>query len=144
MTDIAPQPAPSPPHPGWVLIEDTGFLGHIGPIWRLDRDSAPALLGFDAADHHRNTNGVVQGGMLMTLADRGMGMAAHGASRTPVATISFTFDFLAAAEIGRFVELHPEVIRMTGGMVFMEGRLFDGDALIGRASGVWKRLKPRR
>lgn len=130
------------PDDSWHPVEDSGFIDHVGPIYCRDNPDGPQWIGFRAAERHRNLNGVVQGGMLMTLADRGLGRIArmtHGGN--PVATVSFAYDFLGAAKLGRFVEVHPRVVRETGSLVFMEGDvLADGD-LIGRAHGVWKKLK---
>ncbi|MGI3169720.1 PaaI family thioesterase [Pseudooceanicola sp. C21-150M6] len=139
--DAHPLPAPDA---SWTPVEDGGFIAHVGPMFTRDMADAPQHLGFRAADQHRNLNGVVQGGMLMTLADRGMGRIArqsHG--NNPVATVSFSYDFLGAARIGDFIELHPEITRETGSLVFMEGRVYAGETLIGRATGVWKKLKKK-
>ena len=132
------------PDDTWIPVDDTGFIAHVGPMFTRTMPQGAPHLGFRAADHHKNLNGVVQGGMMMTLADRGMGRvarAAHGGG--PVATVSFTYDFIGAGRIGDFIELHPRITRETGSLVFMEGQLFTGDTLIGRATGVWKKLKQK-
>ena len=132
------------PSPDWHPVDDEGFIEHVGPIYWRDPGDGPEWIGFRADTHHKNLNGVVQGGMLMTLADRGMGRIArqqHGGN--PVATIHFSYDFLGAAHMGCFIELRPQITRETGGLVFMESQVFaDGD-LIGRGNGVWKKLKKR-
>ena len=131
-----------PPDDSWHPVEDTGFIDHVGPIFLRDNGDDPQWIGFRAGEHHRNLNGVVQGGMLMTLADRGLGRiarACHGGN--PVATVNFSYDFIGAARIGRFVEIHPKVVKETGSMVFMEGDLLADGELIGRAHGLWKKLK---
>ena len=132
-----------PPDDSWIPVEDEGFVHHVGPLWFRDVPDAPQWIGFRAATHHKNLNGVVQGGMLMTLADRGMGRIARKAHGGPVATVSFGYDFLGAARLGRFVELHPRVVKETGGLVFMEGEVIADGELIGRAHGVWKKLKQK-
>lgn len=132
-----------PPDDTWHMVEDDGFIGHVGPIYDRDNADAPRSIGFRAGDHHRNLNGVVQGGMLMTLADRGMGRCARMRHGGPVATINFSYDFLGAARIGRFVELRPRVVKETGALIFMEGELWSEGELIGRAHGLWKKLKQK-
>ena len=130
------------PDDTWQLVEDTGFIDHIGPIFIRENTNGPQWVGIRAQDHHRNIKGVVQGGMLMTLADRGLGRiarAAHGMN--PVATVNFSYDFLGAAKIGLFVECHPKIIKETRSLVFMEGEVLAGGDLIGRAKGLWKKLK---
>ena len=58
-----------------------------------------------------------------------------------MATVNFSYDFIGAARIGRFVEIQPKVVKETGSMVFMEGDLLADGELIGRAHGLWKKLK---
>ncbi|EAQ04014.1 hypothetical protein OB2597_12241 [Pseudooceanicola batsensis HTCC2597] len=134
--------APTPPDDSWHPVEDGGFIHHVGPIWYRETEGHPQRIGFRAADHHRNLNGVVQGGMLMTLADRGLGRIArrcHGGN--PVATVNFSYDFLGAARIGRFVEVRPRIVRETGSLIWMVGEILADGELIGRAHGIWKKLK---
>ncbi|MGR3455440.1 PaaI family thioesterase [Pseudooceanicola sp.] len=136
-------PPITPPGAGWEQIDDIGFLDLVGPIWRR-RVGDVYHYGFTAEPRHTNLNGVVQGGMMMTLADRGMGRTvrmAHGDK--PVATVHFSYDFIAPALIGHFLELHPKITNQTGALVFMESVVMDGDRMIGRANGVWKKLKAK-
>jgi acyl-coenzyme A thioesterase PaaI-like protein len=62
---------------GWIPEPPEGFIGLVGPIWR-----SPDVVGHFrllTAPKHQNRNGVVHGGMLMTLADRAMGYTARAA-----------------------------------------------------------------
>lgn len=133
----------TPPGEGWESIDDIGFLDLVGPIWRRPVGDVHHY-GFFAEERHGNLNGVVQGGMMMTLADRGMGRTVrmtHGDK--PVATVHFSYDFIAPGLIGSFIELHPKITNQTGTLVFMESVIVSSDALIGRANGVWKKLKAK-
>ncbi|WP_136636134.1 PaaI family thioesterase [Pseudooceanicola onchidii] len=130
-----------PPDDSWHPVEDAGFIDHVGPIYYRDNGDAPQWIGFRAGDHHRNLNGVVQGGMLMTLSDRGLGRIARQQHGGPVATINFNYDFIGAGRIGTFIEIHPNVVKETGSLVFMEGEVLSDGDLIGRAHGLWKKLK---
>ncbi len=129
------------PGEGWVPVNDDGFIGHVGPIYAKAVEDGPELIGFLAEDIHRNLNGVVQGGMLMTLADRGMGRIARKANGDgPVATVHFSYDFLGAGKLGTFIALHPVLIKETRSLIFMEGSVISEGDVIGRANGVWKKL----
>ena len=81
-------PAFDPATAGWERYgdNDTGFIGLIGPWWmRKQGDSYE--YAFLAEPKHHNRRGVVQGGMLMTFADRSMGMTCWYANeRQPQAT----------------------------------------------------------
>lgn len=141
MAEDAAQQGMMPPGEGWETVDDSGFIGHVGPLWHRSVDGNPPTLAFVADEHHRNSNGVVQGGMLMTLADRGMGRVARGEAQGPVATVSFSYDFMAAARIGSLIELHPRIAKRTGSLMFMESVLVSDGEVIGRAHGVWKKLR---
>lgn len=139
----AQTPPKTPPGEGWELIDDIGFLDLVGPIWRRPVGKVYHY-GFWAEPRHGNLNGVVQGGMMMTLADRGMGRTVRMAyDDKPVATVHFSYDFIAPGLIGHFLELHPKITNQTGTLVFMESLVMDGDRMIGRANGVWKKLKAK-
>src|SRR4030081_3854744 len=71
---------------GWAVVETTGFLHLIGPLWQrvANGEHEYALV---AQDKHHNRRGLVQGGLLMTFADRTCGMTARYVSgRPPLAT----------------------------------------------------------
>ncbi|OWU86019.1 hypothetical protein ATO6_03890 [Oceanicola sp. 22II-s10i] len=132
----------TPPGEGWEKVEDDGFIGHVGPFWRKDDGKGGEIIGFIADDYHRNINGVVQGGMLMTLADRGMGrQVRHANGGKPVATVNFSYDFIGAGQIGTFVILYPKITKQTGTMTFMESEVHADGELIGRAHGIWRKFK---
>src|SRR3546814_4172544 len=84
-------------------LRDDGFLGHVGPIWeRVDEEGV--TLAFQATQKHANLRGVVHGGMLMTLADRLLGM--HGRMRNEnrsQATVQLDVHFFVTVRIGDVV-----------------------------------------
>ncbi|HEY0879255.1 MAG TPA: PaaI family thioesterase [Zeimonas sp.] len=137
--ESAPQPI-DPAREGWSIHVDEGFIDHVGPIWEI-REAAATRYGFVAERKHANLLGVVQGGMLMTFADRALGLEAwNAADGVPCVTIQFDMQFLSSARIGEFVELRPEVVRRTASLVFLRGVLTAKARPIAAASGVWKRL----
>src|SRR3954465_14225820 len=100
MTDKANQKLKSS---GWAIVETTGFLHLIGPLWQrvVDGEHEFALV---AQEKHHNRRGLVQGGVLMTFADRTCGMSARFASdRPPLATIQMDTHFVAACKIGEIL-----------------------------------------
>ena len=107
---------------GWEPYRDEGFIGLVGPFWtRPSGDSY--LYAFMAEPKHHNRRGVVQGGMLMTFADRSMGMTCWYANeRQPQATVQLDMHFIDAVQIGEFVEAKCTVVRRTRSLVFMSGR----------------------
>ena len=104
MNDTA-APAPfDPAAAGWEPYRDEGFIGLVGPFW--SRPSGDSFLyAFMAETKHHNRRGVVQGGMLMTFADRSMGMTCWYANeRQPQATVQLDMHFIDAVQVGEFVE----------------------------------------
>ena len=97
-----------------------------------------------AEPKHHNRRGVVQGGMLMTFADRSMGMTCWYANeRQPQATVQLDMHFIDAVQIGEFVECKCKVVRRTRSLVFMSGELVVGTRVVATANGVWKTLGKR-
>ena len=128
---------------GWELYRDEGFIGLVGPFWsRPNGDSF--LYAFMAESKHHNRRGVVQGGMLMTFADRSMGMTCWYANeRQPQATVQLDMHFVDAVQVGEFVEAKCRVVRRTRSLVFMAADLVVGPRVVATANGVWKTLGKR-
>jgi len=129
---------------GWAHFDDEGFIDLVGPLYERRDPSSPRAFGFLAGQKHANLIGVVQGGMLMTLADRALGVAAwEAAGGRPCVTVQFDMQFLTAAPLGAFIFVEPEVLRLTSSMVFLRGTLRAGRRTVAAATGVWKILRPR-
>jgi acyl-coenzyme A thioesterase PaaI-like protein len=126
---------------GWEPVKDTGFIGLVGPIYRRPTGERWAF-GFRAEPEHANLRNVVQGGTLMTFADRALGRNAwKAAGDRPVATIQFDMQFISAGRIGESFEIRPEVVRRTSSLVFMRGELVAGSRVVATATGIWKILE---
>jgi acyl-coenzyme A thioesterase PaaI-like protein len=133
--------APSNPAAGWRPVKDDGFIGLVGPIYPRKRDGRWEY-AFQAEAKHANLRNVVQGGMLMTFADRALGRAAWGAAGDkPVATIQFDMQFVTAGNLGELIEVRPEVVRKTASLVFMRGDVTAGARVVATATGIWKILE---
>jgi acyl-coenzyme A thioesterase PaaI-like protein len=126
---------------GWEPYTDEGFIGLVGPFWRKSEGDRHRF-AFLAAPKHHNRRGVLQGGMLMTFADRSLGMTAWYANeRKPQATVQLDVHFIDKVEIGEFVEAHCRVVRRTRSLIFMSGEFAVGDRVVATANGVWKTLE---
>jgi acyl-coenzyme A thioesterase PaaI-like protein len=145
MNDTTQPAAFDPAAAGWQPYghDDTGFIGLVGPFWsRPNGDSF--RYAFMAQDKHHNRRGVVQGGMLMTFADRSMGMTCWYANeKQPQATVQLDMHFIDAVQVGEFVECRAKVVRRTRSLVFMESELVAGARVVATAKGVWKTLGKR-
>jgi uncharacterized protein (TIGR00369 family) len=126
---------------GWSIVETTGFIHLIGPLWHrlVDGHHEYALI---AQDKHHNRRGLVQGGVLMTFADRTCGMTArHITGKHTMATIQLDVHFVEAGKIGETLVSRPRVVRATRSLIFVNTEVTVDRRCIAMASGVFKILK---
>jgi acyl-coenzyme A thioesterase PaaI-like protein len=77
----------------------------------------------------------------MAFADYAVTMLALSGVKENCTTISFSSDFISAARDGDWVTASGEVVRRTGSMTFVSGRLAVGDNVVLTFQAVVKRLK---
>jgi len=126
---------------GWKIVETTGFMHLIGPLWErlVDGNLEFALI---TEDKHHNRRGLVQGGVLMTFADRSCGMTARHVSGKPtMATVQLDTHFVESGKIGEVLISRPHVVRTTRSLVFITTEVTVDKRCIAMASGVFKILK---
>jgi uncharacterized protein (TIGR00369 family) len=126
---------------GWTEVGTSGFLNLIGPLWEriVDGNQEYAIL----AEHkHHNRRDRVQGGVLMTLADRASGMIARLVSGRPtLATVQMDVHFIDAGQIGELLIARPRVVRVTHTLIFTATEVVAEGRIVATASGVFKILK---
>ena len=126
---------------GWTLVETSGFLNLVGPLWEriVNGEHEYAIV---AQDKHHNRRGLVQGGLLMTFADRSCGMTARYVSGRPtLATVQMDTHFVDSGKIGETLISKPRVVRVTHSLIFMTTEVTANERCIVTASGVFKILK---
>jgi acyl-coenzyme A thioesterase PaaI-like protein len=138
MTDTATEKLKSS---GWTIVDTTGFLSLVGPLWQRVVGGEPEY-AIVAQDKHHNRRGLVQGGLLMTFADRTSGMTARFVSGRPtLATVQMDTHFVDSAKIGEILRSKPRVVRATRSLIFTTTEVTANDRCIAMASGVFKILK---
>ena len=138
MTDMAAEKLKAS---GWTIVETSGFLTLIGPLWQrvVDGEHEYAI---EAQDKHHNRRGLVQGGLLMTFADRSCGMTARYVSgRQTLATVQMDTHFVDSGKIGEILISKPRVVRATRSLIFLTTEVSANERCIAMASGVFKILK---
>jgi acyl-coenzyme A thioesterase PaaI-like protein len=126
---------------GWTIVETTGFIHLIGPLWHrvVDGEHEYALV---AQDKHHNRRGLVQGGVLMTFADRTCGITARFVSGRPkLATVQLDTHFVEAGKIGETLISKPRVVRSTRSLIFVSTEVTVDKRCIAMANGVFKILR---
>ena len=138
MTDAAADKLTSD---GWTIVETSGFLNLVGPLWQRMVDGEPEY-ALVAQDKHHNRRGMVQGGLLMTFADRACGMVARTAAGRPtMATVQLDVHFVDAGKIGEVLIAKPRAIRVTRSLVFVTAEVTANGRTLITANGVFKLLK---
>ena len=126
---------------GWSIVETTGFVHLVGPLWQRIVDDAHEY-ALVAQDKHHNRRGLVQGGVLMTFADRTGGMTARFVSGRPkVATVQLDTHFVESGKIGEILISRPRVVRATRSLLFVTTEVTVDKRCIVMANGVFKILK---
>jgi acyl-coenzyme A thioesterase PaaI-like protein len=138
MTDMATEKLKAS---GWTIVETSGFLSLVGPLWQrvVDGEHEYAI---EAQDKHHNRRGLVQGGLLMTFADRSCGMTARYVTGRPtLATVQMDTHFVDSGKIGEILISKPRVVRATRSLIFLTTVVTANERCIAMASGVFKILK---
>src|ERR1700745_2681631 len=126
---------------GWAIVETSGFLHLVGPLWQrlVNGEHEYALV---TEDKHHNRRGLVQGGVIMTFADRTCGITARVVSGKPtLATVQLDTHFVEAGKIGEVLISRPHVVRSTRSLIFITTEVTVDKRCIAMASGVFKILK---
>ncbi len=125
---------------GWQRLKGGGFIEVVGPFF-FKNDQAGFRMGFFAEAKHGNRRGVVQGGMLATLADRAMGEAGRLNNEDRAqATIQLDIHYVDAVRMHEFVEARCSVVRRTRSVIFINAELVVDEHLVASAKGIWKVL----
>jgi uncharacterized protein (TIGR00369 family) len=129
-------------HRGQPDAEPT-FNAHVGDLYlRKGAKGTPdaLVMGLRVQRHLCNPAGGLHGGMMMTMADLVGSMVGTYVTglRKFVPTVSMTFDFVAPAKIGDWVEGRCEVVKVTRTLLFTNISLTVGEEKILRASGIYK------
>ncbi len=126
---------------GWSIVPDDGFIAYVGPFWHRIEDNADVYaVATDA--RHKNRRGLVQGGLLMTFADRTLGMTARIASgAAAVATIQLDTHFIDAGRIGDLLISRPQVVRTTRTLIFLRTDITADGRVVSSSNAVFKTVR---
>ena len=126
---------------GFTIVEATGFIQLIGPLWQRVVDGVPEF-ALATEDKHHNRRGLVQGGVLMTFADRTCGITArHVTAKQTMATAQLDVHFVESGKIGDILMSRPRVVRATRSLVFVSTEVTVDKRCIAMANGVLKILR---
>ncbi len=136
-----------PPEGFTEFNSQDNFLIRNGPIYLKtiapDADELEYLMYFLPSEKHANGMNTCHGGMIATLCDLTLGIAASQATDNSfVATASLHTDYIAAAPIGKPILTRTSVTKVTRSLVFARSTCESEGSIVATASGVMKRIKP--
>jgi acyl-coenzyme A thioesterase PaaI-like protein len=121
---------------------NTGFMRHVGGL-NLKKINAHNFEFFVIVKEiHLNSGKISHGGFLSTIADTGMGTAAHMLTENSrCVTISLDIKFISAAHLNQTLKGKVKIQKKTKSLIFINCEILNSDGIVVTASGVWKILK---
>ena len=119
---------------------NTGFMSHIGGLDLKKINENNYSFSTIVKEIHLNSGKITHGGYLSTIADTGMGTAAHMVSNKRCVTISLEMKFLSASLLGQTLNGKVIIQKKTNSLVFITCEIFNSEVIVVTASGVWKIL----
>ena len=118
-----------------------GYMSHLGGLNLEKIDDNNYKFNLEIKETHLNTGKIAHGGFLATIADTGMGTAAHQvAGNRRCVTINLNMQFITAAKLGENLIGKVLVIKKTNSLVFINCEIDNGKDVVASASGTWKIL----
>ena len=119
----------------------TSFIDHIGglSLKKLDANNFEFLV--KVKEFHLNTGKIAHGGFLSTIADTGMGTAAHMITENKrCVTISLEVKFISAALLNQSLKGEIKIQKKTKSLIFITCEILNSQGIVITASGIWKKL----
>ena len=118
-----------------------GFMKYLGGLNLNKIDSTNYEFSVEVKETHLNTGKIAHGGFLSTIADTGMGTAAHQvAGDRRCVTINLDVKFITAAKLGEKLNGRVKILKKTKTLVFINCEINNAKGIVVSASGTWKIL----
>tara|TARA_B100000424_G_scaffold250963_1_gene226032 strand:+ start:268 stop:657 length:390 start_codon:yes stop_codon:yes gene_type:complete len=118
-----------------------GFMQNIGDLSFKKIDETNFEFNIKVLENFLNTGGIAHGGFIATIADTGMGNAAHiAAGNKRCVTINLDIKFISAGKLNDKLVGKVKVLKKTKTLVFISSEIFALEKIVATASGIWKIL----
>ena len=118
-----------------------GFMQNIGDLSFKKINETDFQFSIKIIEKFLNTGGIAHGGFIATIADTGMGNAAHiAAGNKRCVTINLDIKFISAGKINEELTGKVKILKKTKTLVFISCEILCVDKMVASASGVWKIL----
>ena len=126
------------------IMDETnkGFMKYLGGLKLSQISETQYEFNVDVKEIHLNTGKIAHGGFLATIADAGMGTAAHRiAGDKRCVTINLDMKFISAGQLGDKLIGKVKILKKTNTLVFVYCEILNSSDIVASASGTWKILK---
>ena len=118
-----------------------GFMQNIGNLSFKKIDEKKFEFSIKVLENFLNTGGIAHGGFIATIADTGMGNAAHiAAGNKRCVTINLDIKFISAGKLNETLIGKIKVLKKTRTLVFINCEISGLNNIVATASGTWKIL----
>ena len=118
-----------------------GFMKHLGGLELKQISDSQYEFIVEVKEMHLNTGKIAHGGFLSTIADTGMGTAAHRvAGDRRCVTINLDMKFISAGQLGDKLKGDVKILKKTKTLVFINCEISNDKEIVVSASGTWKIL----
>ena len=118
-----------------------GFMKHLGGLELKQISDTQYEFIDEVKEMHLNTGKIAHGGFLSTIADTGMGTAAHRvAGDKRCVTINLDMKFISAGQLGDKLKGNVKILKKTKTLVFINCEISNDKEIVVSASGTWKIL----
>ena len=118
-----------------------GFMKHLGGLDLKKIDNTKYEFSVKVQEMHLNTGKIAHGGFLSTIADTGMGTAAHRvAGDRRCVTINLDMKFISAGMLDDELKGFVKILKKTKTLVFINCEISNDKGIVVSASGTWKIL----
>ena len=118
-----------------------GFMKYLGGLDLKKINDTDYEFTVEVKEMHLNTGQIAHGGFLSTIADTGMGTAAHQvAGERRCVTINLNLKFITAAKLGETLSGKVKILKKTKTLVFINCEINNAKGIVVSASGTWKIL----
>ena len=118
-----------------------GFMKHLGGLSFKKIDDYHYEFSGKVKEMHLNTGGIAHGGYIATIADAGMGTAAHMISAGKrCVTINLDIKFISAGKIDEQLIGRVKIQKKTKTLIFITCEINNSNGIVASANGTWKIL----
>ena len=118
-----------------------GFMQNIGDLSFKKIDETNYEFSIKVEEKFLNTGKIAHGGFIATIADTGMGNAAHmAAGNKRSVTINLDIKFISAGKPNDKLTGKVKILKKTNTLVFINCEITNSKDMVATASGVWKIL----